>query len=56
MRNLSCQYVIDKILRHASRMSETNKKHGWGTHVMNLTPEEIGKRFDEEFKQATKVI
>jgi hypothetical protein len=55
MRNLSKEFVIERNVRTRSRLSELNKKHGWGGHL-NRSVAEMSMRLDEEMKGLIKVI
>lgn len=55
MRHLSRQYVIDKNRYLHARLSETNKKHGWGYHLA-APPEEVIRYFNNEMSALIKVI
>jgi hypothetical protein len=55
MRYLSKQWVIDRNEQSRKRLSELNKQLGWGVHY-HATAEEISEQFDQEYKQAIKVI
>jgi glycosyltransferase involved in cell wall biosynthesis len=55
MRNLSKEFVIERNARNSKRLSSLNRKNGWGLYV-DMSPEEAGKRFDEEMNHATIVI
>ncbi len=55
MRHLGKQYIIDRNAGYAKRMSEINKKNGWGWHLTQ-TAEQISIGFDKEFAITRKVI
>jgi glycosyltransferase involved in cell wall biosynthesis len=54
-RYLSKQYLIDRNALSNKRLSEVNKKMGWGVHYK--TPaEELSAEFDSLLKQAVQII
>jgi len=54
-RNLSKQYLIDRNAMSQKRLSEVNKKNGWGVHY--ATPvEELESFFDSQLLIATQII
>jgi len=55
MRHLGKQYIIDRNRAYAKRMSDLNKKNGWGWHLTQ-TPEQISEGFDKEIKLTRQVI
>lgn len=55
MRYLSKQWVISRNEQSRKRLSDLNKKLGWGIHYL-ATAEEISEQFDNEYKQAIRVI
>jgi glycosyltransferase involved in cell wall biosynthesis len=55
MRHLGKQYIIDRNAGYAKRMSELNKKNGWGWHLTQTT-EQICVGFDKEFAITRQVI
>ena len=55
MRHLGKQYIIDRNGIYAKRMSEINKKNGWGWHLTQ-TAEQISLGFDKEFTITHRVI
>jgi glycosyltransferase involved in cell wall biosynthesis len=54
MRHLSIEYVNARNARNVMRMSEINKKNGWGYHCY-ATPETIDKYFSDEMTALLKV-
>jgi hypothetical protein len=55
MRFLSKEYIIKRTELSRQRLSELNKKLGWGIHY-HTPAEELGRQFDEEIKRATPII
>ena len=55
MRYLSKEWVLERTAQSRARLSDLNKKLGWGVHYQ-ATPDEISEQFDNEFKQAKRVI
>lgn len=55
MHHLSKEYRIEKNKQLAERLSDINKKNGWGFHV--LLPESIvNSRFDREMEKLVRVL
>lgn len=55
MKNLGKDYLISRKRLLYSRLSALNKKLGWGIHYQE-PDEEVSRQFDEEIKQAKKII
>lgn len=52
---LSLQYVINNYKRNASRLSDENKRHGWGFHYM-WQEDKIRQEYDQMLQNAKGVI
>ena len=55
MRNLSREFTVNRVMSHARRMGEYNKKMGWGAHVFK-SKEEIIAQMEEEMRDLIKVL
>jgi hypothetical protein len=55
MRHLSLEYIIQRNTYTYSRMSEINKKNGWGWHT-NLPPSAVQDFFNSSRQNIIKVI
>ena len=55
MRNLSVEFVVDRTVRHARRLSELNKKMGWGSHFTK-SPIEIEHEMLGVMQNLEKVV
>ena len=55
MRHLSRKYIIERNKYYFGRLSDVNKKYGWGYHL-GATEEEINRHFNNELTQVIKVI
>jgi hypothetical protein len=54
-RYLSKEYVLSRNSSYYSRLSKINKENGWGYHY-GFDGEKVSKDFDQQYKQATKII
>lgn len=55
MRNMGAQFIIERNIERAARLSEVNKRNGFGLYV-ERPPEETRRLFYEEMSEATTVI
>lgn len=55
MKYLSLEYSIARKELSYSRLSEINKRYGWGVHYY-VTNEEMERTFNQEYKQAIRVL
>lgn len=55
MRHLSREYVSERNALTFSRMSELNKKRGWGTHF-GATPEAVDVYMNEQMSNLMKIV
>jgi glycosyltransferase involved in cell wall biosynthesis len=55
MKLLSKEYIINKNIMYGKRLSEINKRMGWGKGYLR-SQKEIGDMFDSEFKKTIKII
>jgi hypothetical protein len=55
MRHLSIEHIVNRNAYLASRMSEINKKMGWGWHV-TIHPDKVKEYFDDNRSKLIKVI
>ncbi len=49
---ISEEYVYQRHLMYCERLSEVNKKYGWGAEYSNVTPESIHEKFESLRKNA----
>lgn len=55
MKFLSLEYLISRTMLSRNRLSEVNKKLGWGVHY-NLSVEELTRQFNEDLNNCKQVI
>lgn len=55
MRHLSVERVLRRNAHYATRMSEVNKKNGWGWHV-TMPEDDVRRYFNENRQRVIKVV
>jgi hypothetical protein len=55
MKYLGKEYYMERTRMSNSRLSAVNKRYGWGHHYQK-SAEELSRTFDEQYKEAQKVI